>query len=203
MENQIISTTDCTDKQQSEIDLARDDLDSLEISFDVDEYRCRVGKGLPRRIPGCGLYDGESAWVEIEDCARRGYSDYRWRVNRTIHGVVIHESGHHIQKQLTEKTEFGNGDIWSVFRPEETVSSYAGQSSKENFAECWRVYVTCPELLELYGPDRYEFFENFAESPRYGSWVQEIADLSGLIKHQIETASTNEIVRQKYGITEL
>jgi hypothetical protein len=81
------------------------------------------------------------------------------------------------------------------------VSSYAAANSKENFAECWRVFVTCPQLLKILSPERYEWFDERFDSPNEDIWPDCLEDQTKIIQKQFREASTNEELRNNLPVS--
>lgn len=188
-----------TPGEEEAIELAFDDLSDLSTDIPIPEFRINLTNKPDSVSGGCGEFKPPNAcWVVIPECASRGYSDYRWRVNRTPHGVIIHEIGHYIHQILVEYNHTTNQEIRQIFPPEDDITNYSDKNYRENFAESWRLFVTNKDLLEIIAEEKVEFFEKFFDVPSR-DLESCYEDYTGLIQSQLESASTNEHIRSSLG----
>lgn len=195
----IDRSLEMTDAEERGINLGLDDLEQIETKIEFPAIHVFL-TGDPTHVSGsCGEFKSPNeSWCCVPECASRGYSDYRWRVNRTPHGVIIHETGHHVHRILARRGL--NREIRSIFPPKQDITSYSGTNYRENFAESFRVYVTMRELLEIIDSKKVEFFDRFFSVPER-DLKKEFEDYTGMIQYQIETANTNEEIRENLNIS--
>lgn len=148
----------------------------------------------------CGLYESrhDRITVDLPKCAHVGWHGRSWSypgypVNRTPHGVVIHELGHawHLKHPL------GGVDIlrmWKGFTMgEQSPTSYGASCTGEDIAESFRVYVTNPELTRILWPERFAIFDKLGLRPVETRAWEEILGLSG--RHL--RAAQNKVMRAR------
>jgi len=132
----------------------------------------------------CAFYRNGTIWIAPKKCAHPGNGIRSWSwpgntVDRTPYGVVQHELGHHMDlstkglfkgwKKLNEKPitgYHGTGDNW-----------VSDEARREDFAECFRLFITNPGLLLMIRPQTYRFFryDNGFELVAVRSWKKVLA----------------------------
>lgn len=183
------------EEQSGDIQRALADLHKLDVPW-ASEVVVRFVNDPLVVVGDCGEYVDGTATIVPQECADRGYSHPRWRVNRTVHGVTVHEVGHHIERELVSETDVALSDIKRVFEPDDTVSGYADENYRENFAECFRVYATVPWILHVMCPDRFEFLNQWVPTDQKQSPRANVDNYTGIIQYQIRTANTNKKLRE-------
>jgi hypothetical protein len=119
-----------------------------------------------------GIYFKDTAHVNLKTTKKCvSAPGYSWtftgfKADLTPAGVVCHECGHHLDKELKYiSTKWKN-----LCRGEEKVSSYEPNAS-ESFAEASRLYILNPNLLKVGRPKRYSAFQHFGVQPTHDvSW---------------------------------
>lgn len=104
---------------------------------------------------GCGFYYYGSDTINVipDKCARpainpvRSWSFPHYFVDRTILGVICHEFGHYVHSKL------GNPRIGKLGCQ---ITSYEPNTA-ERFAETMKIFLTNPDLLKRYNPERYNY----------------------------------------------
>lgn len=180
---------DWTDRMIRERKLALEDISKISTEVDVGRVQILYTDN-PNHVSGsCGEYRNHNqVWVVPDECATRGFSDYRWRVNRTIQGVTLHELGHYLDYQYLQAPE-------DIFPPETDITNYSDTNSRENFAECFRLWASNPELLEIISPEKAEFIEQYFSTANHGRLSESVAEFNGTVSRQLREASTNEHIR--------
>lgn len=117
---------------------------------------------FPMRSATCAYYRPTSIHISPDMCATPGYAGRAWSwpgyvIDRTPHGVVQHELGHHVDYMLGTV----RGAYWSDYSQrlraatgEDKVTNYCPNDA-EWFAEIFRVFVTNPDLLRLMRPKTF------------------------------------------------
>ena len=104
---------------------------------------------------GCGFYYYGSNTINIipDKCARpatnpvRSWSFPHYFVDRTVLGVICHEFGHYVHSYLG-RPRIGKLGL--------KITSYE-PNMDERFAETMKVFLTNPDLLKHYNPERYNY----------------------------------------------
>lgn len=122
----------------------------------------------------CAYYRPSYVAICPELCARPGTAGRAWSwpgyvVDRTPHGVVCHELGHHVD-WLSGNVR---GHYWSDYSAtlraktkERPLTGYCDNDA-EWFAEIFRLFVTNPDLLSRVRPKTaYELSQQFECPPR-------------------------------------
>ena len=195
MEIILHKNIDLSQRHKEELNKAVQDLANSKCSFDYTTPDLILTDTMGA-IPGCGLYRyPNSIYIIPDECAKRNYSDYRWRVNRTLHGVIIHEYGHHFERMLYDEDILTESNIKNIFKPKNDITNYSDVNYKENFAESFRVYITNPELLKAINKEKYNFFQKLIKTENDGKLEQWIETFTGTIRYQLETTNTNKHIR--------
>ena len=79
-----------------------------------------------------------------------------WLEDYTVLGAVCHELGHHVQ--LLKGWKRVDRTYYDPYIKETPVSMYSRSSRPEDFAECFRLFLTNPKLLLALCPMRYAYF---------------------------------------------
>lgn len=117
---------------------------------------------------GTGLYYDGRVFVNVPRTAApvqhpvmRQWSWPGWKTDRTAIGVVAHETGHYVERELQRKflltpKKDGVGFREILAKSKRTVSGYEPVPS-EAWAETMRLFILNPDLLRLAIPERYDF----------------------------------------------
>lgn len=91
-------------------------------------------------------------------CCMRSHPGHK--IDRTAIGVVAHETGHHIDFELSQHQRF-NHAFWKVIlkSTQKRVSGYE-PSPSEAWAETFRLFMLNPTLLLEGLPERYKFINS-------------------------------------------
>lgn len=180
---------DWTDRMIRERELALEDISKISTDLEVSQVQI-IYTDNPNHVSGsCGEYRNyNQVWVVPGECATRGFSDYRWRVNRTIQGVTLHELGHYLDYQYIQAPG-------EVFPPETDITNYSDTNSRENFAECFRLWASNPDLLGIISPDKEKFIEQYLSTDNHGRLSESVAEFNGTVSRQLREASTNKHIR--------
>lgn len=213
-EYEVVDHVGVSGTKEEEMQMAQTDLSRVVPKFEVDPFLFVLTPDPDKVSGSCGEYKSPAqygtltktdnppkgeCWQVPDECAKRGYSDYRWRVNRTLQGVMIHELGHHLERQLYQKTDVTLEEVKSLFPEETDITNYSDKNYAENFAESWRVFVTNPLLLNAINPQKYNFFLthfNHELSGDYEWFEDSFETMNGIVRNQLETASTNSHIRE-------
>jgi hypothetical protein len=111
------------------------------------------------RVSACGYYRPETIFLCPTRCAAIGVSGMAWSypgyiIDRTPHGVMAHELGHHVDYVRSEDKGSYGGDFSERMRAasgEPKLTNYC-PNDWEWFAEMFRLFVTNPLLLEAVRP---------------------------------------------------
>jgi len=116
----------------------------------------------------CAFYRPTFIAICLPKCAPiglagRAWSYPGWMVDRTPYGVVAHELGHHADRERGRAEGLPCGEYYSDFGKrvhgnagEAGITSYADAADYvEWFAECFRLFVTNPGLLQAIRPRTY------------------------------------------------
>jgi len=92
----------------------------------------------------------------VENPSHMRWSHPGWKTDRTPFGVVLHETGHHIEK-ITRQKGLWKAYNWTVISLRgKKVSGYEPDDS-EAFAETMRLFIGNPDLLRRAIPERYNY----------------------------------------------
>lgn len=141
----------------------------------VPEYRLQrldsTGLYLPqtRTRKAQVLVDLEKTANPVENPGHMRWSHPGWKTDRTAFGVVLHETGHHVDRVIMEhvtKTKpirqdvhgayASDRDEWFEAHSGKRVSGYEPNAS-EAFAETMRLFIGNPDLLRRAIPSRYNY----------------------------------------------
>jgi hypothetical protein len=126
----------------------------------------------------CAYYRPQRISICLPVCASPGHAGMAWSwpgyaVDRTPHGVVQHELGHHVDWLQSPETR---GPYWSGFSSkmrmrsgEEKLTNYCPNDA-EWFAEMFRLFVTNPDLLSKIRPRIHEEMTRFWVPASQESW---------------------------------
>jgi hypothetical protein len=89
----------------------------------------------------------------VENPGHMRWSHPAWKTDRTAFGVVLHETGHHIECVLPYHLYTTN---WNEVRRGKKISGYEPNYS-EAFAETIRLFIGNPDLLRRSIPARYNY----------------------------------------------
>jgi hypothetical protein len=111
----------------------------------------------------CAYYRPTYIAICVSKCAVIGTAGRQWSypgytVDRTPYGVLAHELGHHVDREMGVI----KGAYWSNFSKdmrattrEEQITSYCPNDA-EWFAEMFRVFVTNPDMLRILRPRTFD-----------------------------------------------
>lgn len=125
--------------------------------------------------------------------------------------VLCHEIGHSAFNNMSfeDTVKWTELHVESVNIYNETgfgfVSNYAHTNLFEDFAESYSTYITNPDLLKFFSPEKYEFMkENLFNGVEYGQIVdaegnaalvtKDVENLSSQVENQIVAEVSNDIV---------
>lgn len=111
----------------------------------------------------CAYYRQDQITICVERCAHIGRVGRAWSfpgyvIDRTPHGVVQHELGHHVDFTRSELRGAYGGDFSSRMRQatgEPKLTNYC-PNDWEWFAEMFRLFVTNSDLLRAVRPRTYQ-----------------------------------------------
>lgn len=114
------------------------------------------------RVGACGYYRQQRIHVCPDRCASVGSAGRSWSfpgyvVDRTPHGVIQHELGHHVDWVKSGRKGAYGGDFSVRMRRltrEDRITSYC-PNDWEWFAEIFRLFVTNSDLLRKLRPRTY------------------------------------------------
>lgn len=128
------------------------------------------------RFDACAYYRPTLISICVSNCAHIGFGGQAWSypgyvIDRTPHGVIQHELGHHVDWHLSDSKGAYGGDFSTRLRQatgEQRITSYA-PNDWEWFAEIFRLYVTNSDLLRLLRPRTYsvlrEIYKPVVDAP--------------------------------------
>lgn len=107
----------------------------------------------------CAYYRPVCIHIALSRCAHPGTAGASWSwpgyvIDRTPHGVMAHELGHHVDHALSSVKGAYGGDFSVKLRArtgEPKLTNYC-PNDWEWFAEIFRLFVTNPDLLERLRP---------------------------------------------------
>lgn len=111
----------------------------------------------------CAYYRPVAIHIALSKCAHPGTAGASWSwpgyvIDRTPHGVIAHELGHHVDHvRSTIKGAYG-GDFSTrmrVWSGESKLTNYC-PNDWEWFAEMFRLFVTNPDLLKAVRPKTHK-----------------------------------------------
>lgn len=121
------------------------------------------------RFSACAYYRPVAIHIALSNCAHPGRAGASWSwpgyvIDRTPHGVMAHELGHHVDHVLSGVKGAYGGDFSVGLRAktrEDKITNYC-PNDWEWFAEIFRLFVTNPDLLQALRPNTYaELRERF------------------------------------------
>lgn len=148
-------------------------------------YLPTIGESDRTRHLGYYTARGERIVINPTRCSVASSSPYAWtwpgyKADLTVIGVVAHELGHHWHWVFTRGKWRALTDIYrrEVSRHEEPTTSYGRRNAGEAIAEAFKLFVTNPNLLLVYGPLAYGFFRQCGLVPVVTSTWREILERS-------------------------
>ena len=102
------------------------------------------------------LVNLEKTAYPVERPSHMRWSHPGWKTDRTACGVVLHETGHHVEEVLSYRKPFLFDSWRKLWRGTKRVSGYEPNSA-EAFAETMRLFIGNPDLLRLAIPARYNY----------------------------------------------
>ena len=152
----------------------------------------------------CAYYRPAAGIVICPDrCALPGHAGRQWSypghwTDRTPHGVIAHELGHHVDV-LSGKTSGGRpytSDYSAMVRlrsGEKQLTSYCPNDG-EWFAEMFRLFATNPDLLRIIRPQTYALLRILFVPAVNQPWNVVLADAPArtidLVRRKITTLSS-------------
>ncbi len=114
------------------------------------------------RFEACAYYRPEVIHISPDKCSRIGTAAQSWSypgyiIDRTPHGVIAHELGHHVDHRLSSVKGAYGGDFSVNMRKATGEAKLTGYCPNdwEWFAEIFRLFVTNSDLLRLVRPRSY------------------------------------------------
>jgi hypothetical protein len=113
-----------------------------------------------------GLYspNDNTVYVDLSATAKpvqsprmRSWSWPGYKIDRTPQGVVLHETGHHVEYWLLKQRAFDSKQWKSIITGERRPVSGYEPNHHEAFAETMRLFIGNPNLLRHGCPQRYFF----------------------------------------------
>lgn len=132
-----------------------DEMNDIKIPrFELRNRGTRSGRWIPGLT---GYYQNGMVFVNLDACQvpGRGYSWPCGKSDRTPVGVVAHEVGHHVSKDLL----ISHDEYKNFVRGERPVSSYR-PNVEEDIAEAMRLFILNPDLLKKGWPKRYKYLRD-------------------------------------------
>jgi hypothetical protein len=131
----------------------------------------------------CAYYRPVGIHIAPSRCAHRGTAGRAWSwpgyvVDRTPHGVMAHELGHHVDHVLSGVKGSYGGDFSVKLRAltrEPKLTSYC-PNDWEWFAEIFRLFATNPDLLHALRPNTYGELRERFEIVEMRPWSQVLID---------------------------
>lgn len=125
----------------------------------------------------CAYYREDVINIDVGRCAAIGVAGMAWSypgysVDRTPHGVIAHELGHHVDRLRSVRRGPYYGDYSVNMRKavgEPQLTSYCPNDA-EWFAEMFRLFVTNPDLLRCLRPGTYAAISETFTPALSGSW---------------------------------
>lgn len=157
--------------------LAANGVDAPRFVFDAPARRRGGPCGHYRPYPARAGAEGVVT-VYVARCARAGRGGREWSwpgypVDRTPHGVVLHELGHHV-----DTGRGGRRLSHDVHRlaGEDAITAYA-PSREEWFAEMVKLFISNPDLLRAIRPRTFQSLEYlFPSHVETRPWREVLAD---------------------------
>jgi hypothetical protein len=134
-------------------------------------------------VSACGYYRPETIHICPTRCAAIGVAGMAWSypgyvIDRTPHGVMAHELGHHVDYCVsTVKGSYG-GDFSSMIRErsgEPKLTNYC-PNDWEWFAEMFRLFVTNSDLLRCVRPATHHELSQFYNPVETRPWREVLRD---------------------------
>jgi hypothetical protein len=153
----------------------------------LDEPAVRVYSSQEWRFDSvCAYYRPVAIHIAPSRCAHPGTAGASWSwpgyaVDRTPHGVMAHELGHHVDRVFSDVKGAYGGDYSTRMREktkEDKLTNYC-PNDWEWFAEIFRLFVTNPDLLHALRPNAYAELRERLELIEMRPWTRVLADAPG------------------------
>ena len=150
----------------------------------LDNPPVRVyGKEEWRFSSTCAYYRPVGIHIAPSRCAHPGRAGRAWSwpgyvIDRTPHGVMAHELGHHVDYTLSSSKGSYGGDFSSKMRErsgETKLTNYC-PNDWEWFAEMFRLFVTNPDLLRAVRPRTFREIADVLKPVEKRPWREVLAD---------------------------
>jgi len=131
----------------------------------------------------CAYYRPTLISICPDECAAIGYYGQAWSypgyvIDRTPHGVVQHELGHHVDWCLSDSKGSYGGDFSQRLRAatgERRITNYC-PNDWEWFAEIFRLFVTNSDLLQHLRPRTYNVLRGIYKPVVDAPWRKVLKD---------------------------
>lgn len=131
----------------------------------------------------CAYYRPVGIHIALHRCAHPGTAGRAWSwpgyvIDRTPHGVMAHELGHHVDHVLSGQKGSYGGDFSVKLRAktgEPKLTNYC-PNDWEWFAEIFRLFVTNPDLLARVRPRTFREIEAVLKPVEERPWESVLAD---------------------------
>lgn len=149
---------------------------------DLEMPRVQTYAANEWRFSACAYYRPVAIHIALSNCAHPGRAGASWSwpgyvIDRTPHGVMAHELGHHVDHVLSGKKGAYGGDFSVGLRAktkEDKLTNYC-PNDWEWFAEIFRLYVTNPDLLARLRPNTYEELRGRLQTVEERPWRDVLA----------------------------
>lgn len=146
-------------------------------SITIPEIEVIDGTTRYAHVDACAWYRMNQIKIKLYACASIGYGGASWSypgyvIDRTPHGVLCHELGHHVDLLTGNiKGQYSSDYCQSVMKEsgECKLTNYCPNPA-EWFAEMFRLFVTNPDLMRKVRPKTYAILRerfNIVEKRRW------------------------------------
>lgn len=158
------------------------------------------GKGEWRFDSTCAYYRPVGIHIAPFKCAHPGTAGRAWSwpgyvIDRTPHGVMAHELGHHVDHTLSSSKGAYGGDFSSRMRErsgEPKLTNYC-PNDWEWFAEMFRLFVTNPDLLRAVRPRTFGEIAAVLQPVEERPWREVLADAPARTVEMAERKAVSQL----------